>query len=72
MKFALEGKTNNTFIKCNIYNVLMKGNAARILFREDNENKTLELITADDDEQDIILPTEIEGHTVEGLAPLSR
>ena len=50
----------------------MKGNAARILFKEDNENKTLELITADDDEQDIIHPTEIEGHTGEGLDPLSR
>lgn len=50
----------------------MKGNAARSLFKEDNENKTLELITADDDEHDIIHPTEIEGYSGEDLAPLSR
>ena len=50
----------------------MKGNAARTLFKEDNENKTLELITADDDEQDFIHPIEIEGYSEEGLGPLSR
>ena len=46
----------------------MIGNAARTLFKEDNEDRTLQLITADD----IIYPTEIEGHTEENLQPLSR
>ena len=50
----------------------MIGNAARTLFKEDNEGRTLHLITADDDENDIIYPTDIEGHTEEYLPPLSR
>ena len=70
MKFALEGKPNDTFMKCNIW--IFKGNAARTLFKEDNENRTLQLITADDDENDVIYPKEIEGHTEENLPPLSR
>ena len=57
-----------------LWNVIfiMIGNAARTLFKEDNEDKTLELITADDVEDDTIYPTQIEGHTEEGLHPLSR
>lgn len=50
----------------------MIGNAARTLFKEDNEDRTLQLITASDDENDIIYPTEIEGHTEENIRPLSR
>ena len=48
---------------------MIKGNAARTLFKEDNEEKTLELITADDGDHDIIYPTELVNNTGEGLDP---
>ena len=50
----------------------LEGNAARTIFQEHNEEKTLELLTADDPKDDIITPTQIDGHDNEGHGPLSR
>ena len=50
----------------------LEGNAARKIFQEHNEEKTLELLTANDPKDDMIEPTQIDGHEKEGLCPLSR
>ena len=50
----------------------LEGNAARKIFQEHNEEKTLELLTANDPKDDMIEPTQIDGHEKERLCPLSR
>ena len=40
----------------------LEGNAARKIFQEHNEEKTLQLLTANDPKDDIIEPTQIDGH----------